>query len=159
MRRFISHKKNTINYNSAALTFQNIVVREITPVDEFYFDKSVSSDDGNECIHVTDPIRMLFNQERLNRIGTTAVENWIDSLKAKKNDPLAELRSKCSDADLKAVIKSRHIQQPCELMAYVDSCNSDIEKFNKHLQDYLTAQQQQQPESDIPVTEDKPVNN
>lgn len=142
MRRFLSHRDNKADYNYIGLSFQNIVVREQTPIDEFYFEKSFSSDDAHECIHVTDPIRMLFNQQRLSKIGSTAVDAWLDSLKQKSIDPLAEMRSKCSDADLKAIIKSRHIQQPCELMAYVEECNANMDSFNKQVQEYLQAQQQ-----------------
>lgn len=149
MRRFKRIKDNKIGFNSEIISFRNIVVREQTPVDEFYFERTVASVSGEEAIAFTDPIRMLFNQQRLSQIGSTAIDSWLDSLKKQLHDPLAEMRSKCSDADLKAIIKSRHIQQPCELMAYVDECNANMDSFNKQVQEYLQAQQQSEDQSDI----------
>lgn len=132
-RNFISHSENVIGFNSDGLTFQNIVVRDVSPVDEFYTEKTVSSDDGKECTAFVDPIRMLFNQQRLSRIGSTAIQSWLDSLARNKNDTLAQLRSKCSDDELISIIKNRNIQQPSELHAWLEMCNSDMDKFNSEL--------------------------
>lgn len=142
MRRFNVDTK--IGFNLDGLTFQNIVVREVTPVDEFYFEHTRSSDDGKDCVSFTDPIRMLFNQQRLNTLGTTAIQAWLDSLQQRKNDPLAELRAKCSDADLIAMIKSRHIQQPCEILAYAEECKNNMDMFNAEVKKLMEQRQQEE---------------
>lgn len=139
MRRYLNRNDNKIGFNFEGLSFQNIVVREVTPVDEFYFQRSISSDDSKECIAFTDPIRMLFNQQRLQQLGSTAAAAWLDSLKNFNQDPFAEIRSKCSDADLKSIIKSRHIQQPSELLAYADWCKNNIDMFNSEVQKLIEA--------------------
>lgn len=126
-------KDNKIGFSFVGLSLNNLVVRESAPVDEFYINKTVSSDDGNECVGFTDPIRMLFNQERLNRIGSTAVEAWLDSLVSHKKDPLKELRSQCSDKELKQLIKSRHIQQPCEIVAWAQMMEQNMEDFKSEV--------------------------
>lgn len=138
MRRFVYNK--TIGFTLDGVSFKNVVVREVTPVDEFYFQKTKSSDDGKECIAFTDPIRMLFNQQRLSSIGSTAIQAWLDSLKSKPSDPFAEMRTKCSDSDLIALIKSRHIQQPSELLAYAKECSNNMKMFTEEVQNLMKAQ-------------------
>lgn len=137
MRRIAISKK--IGFTLEGVSFNNVVVREQSPIDEFYFVKTKSSDDGKECISFTDPIRMLFNQQRLSSLGSTAVQAWLDSLAQCKNDSLAEIRSKCSDEDLISLIKSRHIQHPCEIMAYLEECNRNMETFNNEVQELVAA--------------------
>lgn len=133
MRRKLYRSANTIGFKYENLSFVNVIVREANPVDVFYFERTKSSDDGKTCIAFTDPIRMLFNQQRLNQLGSMAVDQWIDSMKNFKTDPLAELRAKCSDSDLKQLIKSRHIQQPSEIMAYAKYCQDNMSYFNQEV--------------------------
>lgn len=140
-RIYIKRIDNKIGFNMLGLSLQNIVVREANPVDSFYFEKTISSDDGKECVSYTDPIRMLFNQERIYKMGSMAVQQWLESLKNTKKDPLAELRSKLSDDDLCAMIKSRHIQQPSEIMAYVEQCKTNIDFFNSEVKKLMEAKQ------------------
>lgn len=133
MRRVLLRKNNKIGFSFANLSFTNVVVREKSLVDSFYFEKTISSDDNKECIAFTDPIRMIFNEQRLKSVGTGAVAAWVDSLKNFKVDPLAEIRSKCSDEELKQMIKSRLIQQPSDIMAWAKQCTDNLEQFNKEL--------------------------
>jgi len=139
MRRTCISK--TIGFTLEGVSFNNVVVREQSPIDEFYFEKTKSSDDGKECISFTDPIRMLFNQQRLNSLGSTAVQAWLDSLSQHKNDSLADIRAKCSDEDLISLIKSRHIQHPCEIMAYLDECNRNMETFSEEVKQLAASRQ------------------
>ena len=132
-RRFILRKNNKIGYNFEGLSHNNVILRSPELTDEFYTEKCCSSDDGEEAIAFTDPVRMLFAQERINNLGAGAIENWLQSLQNFKDDPLQELRKKCSDKDLISIIKSRHIQQPCEVMAWAQEAMSDMEKFTSEL--------------------------
>lgn len=145
-RRVLLRKDNKIGFQFENLSFKNVVVREASTMDMFYTEESVSADDNEKCIAFTDPIRMLFNQQRLNSIGTSAVNQWLDSLKNFKKDPLAEIRAKCSDDDLKAMIKSRNIQQPSEIMAWAQYCQENVDMFNKELQKVIEEQKKLNPE-------------
>lgn len=139
-----NRKNNKIGFSYESLSFQNVVVREASLVDEFYFEKTKSSDDNKDCIAFTDPIRMLFNQKRLSSIGAGAAQMWIDSLANYKNDPLAEIRAKCSDDELKQLIKSRNLQQPSEIIAWAQYCQSNLEDFQSQLSEAAKQLQQQQ---------------
>lgn len=142
MRRCVyKNNKKSFGFNYLGLSFNNIVVRNCTPIDSFYTECSQSSDDGSECIAYTDPIRMIFNQQRLSQLGQMGLDAWLDSLRNTKKDPLAELRKKCSDADLKEMIKSRHIQQPSEVMAWVQYCQSNMQTFESEVAKKVEARQ------------------
>lgn len=143
-RRNLLRKDNKVGYHAEGLSFLNVVVRESSPVDVFYTEKTISSDDSKECVAYVDPIKMLFNQERISSMGTMALQQWLDSLKNFKKDPLAELRAKCSDADLLAMIKSRHIQQPCEIMAWAQKCQSDMKTFESEVSKLVAEHQAQE---------------
>lgn len=127
-RRIKLRSTNKIGFTIEGFSFNNVIVREQTPVDTFYFEKTVCSDDNKECIAFVDPVQMMFNQERLsNELGVNQAQKWIDAMFISKQDPLKDLRSKLTDSDIKALIKSRHIQQPCDIVAYANQCVADSE--------------------------------
>lgn len=146
-RRLLLRINNKIGFNFDGLTFKNVVVREATPVDQFYFEKTIASDDNQKCIAFVDPIRMLFNQERLSRIGSTAFDAWLTSMFNSKKDPLKELRKNCKDEDLRELIKSRHIQQPSELMAYAQWCQDNMETFKSEVSKLVAEKQAKEAEA------------
>lgn len=150
MRRVLLRKSNKIGFSFENLSHKNVVVREASTMDMFCTEVSVSADDNKKCVAYTDPIRMLFNQQRLNSIGTSAVNQWLDSLKNFKKDPLAEIRAKCTDAELKAMIKSRNIQQPSEIMAWAEWCQENVDMFNKELQKVIEEQKKQAELNPVP---------
>ena len=124
--RILRRESNKIGFTLDGVSFKNIIVREQTPVDDFYTEKTVCKDDNKECIAFVDPVRMLFNQQRLvKELGHNQAQKWIDAMFNSKQDPLKELRSKLKDSDIKALIKSRHIQQPCDVVAYANQCVVD----------------------------------
>lgn len=142
-RKFISAAENAAKLEFChSCDSDNIIIREKSVVDEFYFETRLNSD-GTESVCVSDPIRVLFNQQRLDEIGATAVKAFLDGLQ-KKNDSLAELRSKCSDEDLMQMMKSRHLQSPSEILAWCRYMESNISKFNTEVQKLVAAEQQQQ---------------
>lgn len=139
-RRFVTRNEVPIMLDKSGISHNNVVYRLDDVTDEFYHEVVHTSDTGDKAYGITDPIRILFAQERINNLGYGAIEAWIDSLSKTTNDPLYELRQKCSDDDLKKIIKSRHIQQPCEVVAWARMCEADMQQFNSELQ----ALQQQQ---------------
>ena len=142
-RRFILRKDINHQLNSDGVSHNNVVYRTPDVVDEFYFEETICSDDSQKAIGVTDPIKMLFAQQRIIKQGNGMIEAWLDSLRSKPSDPLAELRAKCSDKELKALIKSRHIQQPCEIVAWAQQCECDIKEFSDSLKQLREQQVQE----------------
>ena len=104
--------------------------------------------DGSTAISYSDPIYLLFNQQRLEKNGSFAIQQWLQSLQSSSSSQLSQLRSKCTDEDLISMIKSRHIQSPSELKSWLDYCSSNIEQFNSE----LALLQEQQSQSTIEPT-------
>lgn len=146
-RKFITASENAkqnahFNHNVGV---EHVIQREPSVVDEFYFDKTFN-EDGTESYSVVDPIIVLFNQQRLNDLGSTAAKAFIDSF-AKQSDALSELRKKCSDDDLMSMMKSRHLQSPSEILMWCRYMHQNVETFNsevKKIVEAQTAQMQQQ---------------
>lgn len=76
----------------------------------------VSSDFG-DCEIVVSDIYDLFSQERLNNLGPDVVRDFI-SRNLPTSSSVSEAISKMSDDEIITSIRSRHIQQPSELLAW-----------------------------------------
>ena len=146
-RRFVDPEKNgsELEFNSVS-DLRNVVLREPSVVDEFYINK-MTNPDGSESVQHVDPIFVLFNQQRLESLGTSAAQYFLDSLQ-QPNDSLTELRKKCSDEDLLKLIKSKYLQSPAEILAWCRYMDANIEEFNKEVQTLIEAQKQEQEKVD-----------
>lgn len=139
MRRInISHNTNicvidTFYKDVSPTRFVNTNLRESSPVDEFYKDSFEFSDCDKPIKVFRDPIYELFNQERLNRLGSTSLEAWIKSMLLSKNNPLSELREKCSDTELLSIMKSRYCQTPSEVMNWAKYLNNNLHELEKEV--------------------------
>lgn len=123
-------KSNKVIWNLQN-TLSNTSLRQKSECDTFYHVELISADDNQKCVAVVDPILMLFNQERLAKLGADTVESWIKSMEQTANSALNNLRSKCKDEDLISLVKSRHLQQPSELHAWIDYMSSHMDKFKE----------------------------
>lgn len=154
-RRNITPQENTeqnIQFNST-VGMKQMILREPSIVDEFYFEKSKNLDDKEESVSVVDPIIILFNQQRLDNMGSSAAKAFIDSL-APKSNPLQELRKNCSDEDLSSMIKSRHLQSLAEILAWSRYMKNNIDEFNTEVQRLVEARQaEEQKKSETATTE------
>nr|CDL65741.1 unnamed protein product [uncultured bacterium] len=92
------------------------IFREKSPVENFYIQKHKSKY-GCESVSIVDDVYMLFNQQRLDRMTNAALADWL-SRTSRTDSQLASLRSRMSDVQLGAFIKSRYIQSRSELLAY-----------------------------------------
>ena len=119
-------------------TLKTTTLRECDICDEFYLEKTLNPD-NSESVSIHDPIYILFNQERLDRLGASGIQKFLDSLQP-KSDALAELRSQCSDQDLMTMMKSRHLQSPAEILAWCRYMESNIDTFNSEVQALVEAQ-------------------
>lgn len=136
-RRFVHTEENTAILDGN-IDLRHTELRELSVVDEFYAE-SMINDDGSESVSFSDPIYVLFNQQRLANMGATAAQSFLDSLMP-KSDALRELRSKCSDDDLMAMMKSRHLQSPAEILAWCRFMQSNVDKFNSEVKALVEAQ-------------------
>lgn len=142
-RRFVNPEENNA-FLDGTCDLRHTALRETSVVDEFYSEKMMN-DDGTESVSFSDPIYILFNQQRLNSLGSTAAQSFLDSLQP-KSDALAELRKKCSDEDLMQMVKSRHLQSPAEILAWCRYMEQNVDAFNKEVQSLVEAQAQQEKE-------------
>lgn len=139
-RHFLTPDENVEKnvHFDATCDLRHTVLRDASVVDEFY-KESIINTDGSESVSFMDPIYILFNQQRLNSLGTTAAQSFLDSLQP-QSDSLAELRKKCSDDDLMKMVKSRHLQSPSEILAWCRYMESNIDAFNEEVQSLIQAQ-------------------
>lgn len=126
-------------------------------VTSFYKEESVSSETGEAIVEYHDPIYMLFNQERLSKLGAGAVELWLNQMNQSRANPLAELRKECSDEDLVTMIKSRHLQSPSEILSWSRLMTSKLEEFKSEVAKLVAEKQvsENQPENNEPNVEPK----
>lgn len=102
-------------------------VMEHSPVESFYYQETLN-DDGTTSVSVVDDVYMLFNQQRLDRMTSASLNQWLEQ-SSKTDTQLASLRSRMTDEQLGSFIKSRYIQSRSELLAwsgYLESQFPDI---------------------------------
>lgn len=114
------------------------VLRTPSPVDEFIYEHGVDNN-GKDITFVQNDIYMLFNQERLQKLGIDMVNNWIQSLVPSPDSSLDKLRSNLSDDELLSLVKSRHIQAPSELLNYSKWLDQNADEFTKAVQEVQKA--------------------
>lgn len=102
-------------------------------VTQFYREDSVSVETGEPIQEHHDPVYLLFNQERLSKLGSGAVDLWLRQMADSKPNPLAELRKECSDEDLLTMVKSRHLQSPSEILAWTRLMSSKMDEFKSEV--------------------------
>lgn len=100
-----------------------------------------------EPIHGTTPVMkvqtdvyMLFNQQRLDKMTTEALINYLSNYTA-HDDGLAAIRNKLTDAQLSQFVKSRYIQSPSELKAWSSYLMSNYDQIVADLNDLIAQQQ------------------
>lgn len=154
MARYFRKNTKVQFYQFNSFGLERTYVRQPSLVDSFYFTEGVCPETGEKVFSFSHPLYMLFNQERLDRLGPSAVQQWLKSLYNASNSSLTELRSKCSDDDLLSMVKSRHIQHPCELERYIKSLNERAEFFNSEVARVVAeekAQQQQLKQNEVVI--------
>lgn len=93
------------------------VFREKTPVEKFYIQEHKNKYGTHDSVRIVDDVYMLFNQQRLDRMSAAALNQWLQNT-SETDSQLAALRSRMTDAQLGAFIKSRYIQSRSELLAW-----------------------------------------
>ncbi len=114
-------------------------------VSSFYKEESVSTETGEPLVVYHDPIYMLFNQQRLSKLGAGAIEMWFNQMNQSKANPLAELRKECSDEDLVSMIKSRHLQSPSEILSWSRLMTARIDEFKSEVAKLVASKEVEKP--------------
>lgn len=133
---------------------KNILTAEKSLVHEFQFEERVSQQDGTPMFQASDPIYLLFNQQRLNSIGAGAVQLWLQEMSSAASSPLAELRKQCSDDDLLTMVKSRHLQSPSEILAWAQYMTDNMSKFESEVAKLVAAKQADEPKSQTIIADE-----
>lgn len=109
-------------------------------VDDAYTETIINPKTGNDIQFYIDPIYMLFNEQRLNKLGVENAQLWLESLISQGNNSIKELRKQCSDEQLIKMIRSRHLQHPSEILAWCRYMESNIEEFNNEVKAAVEAE-------------------
>lgn len=100
------------------------IAPEIDPIETFRFEKVDCSAD-NVSYRIRSDVSMLLHAADLaKRVGVSTAQRFMDS-KRPRSSSLQEQLDKLnpSDDELLSMVKSRHLQQPSEILAWVDSIN------------------------------------
>ena len=120
-------------------------VRVKSPVEKFYCEELPSVYGSPACVYRND-IFMVLAQKRLDTMTLEQFRAYLNHNGV--SDPLNNLRSKVSDADLLKFVKSRYIQHPAELKAwsaYIESnLSGEVSKANQEIQSRKAASKPQQ---------------
>lgn len=139
--------------NNAMYGVEKMEVRQPSLVDEYYHQESVCPETGEKVIGYHHPLYMIFNQERLDRLGDGAVQMWLKSLENAGNSAYNKVKDKLSDDDMLKLVKSRHIQSPSELETWLSYLNERADVFNKEVARIVAeekqAQEQQQQQQQV----------
>lgn len=100
------------------------IAPEIDPIETFRFEKVECSSD-NVSYRIRSDVSMLLHAADLaKRVGVSTAQRFMDSKRPRSSslqEQLDELSP--SDDELLSMVKSRHLQQPSEILAWVDSIN------------------------------------
>lgn len=96
---------------------------QIDPVDSFRFEKVISI--NGDAYRVRSDVSMLLHAADLaKRVGSSSAQYFMDSRRPRSSS-IQEALDKLnpSDDELLSMVKSRHLQHPSEILAWVDSIN------------------------------------
>lgn len=99
------------------------IALQVDPIESFRFEKVVTSD--GESYRVRSDVSMLLHAADLaKRVGSSSAQYFMDSRRPRSSS-IQEALDKLnpSDDDLLSMVKSRHLQHPSEILAWVDSIN------------------------------------
>lgn len=96
---------------------------QVDPVDSFRFEK-VTSTDGDSYRVRSDVSMLLHVADLAKRVGSSSAQYFMDSRRPRSSS-IQEALDKLnpSDDELLSMVKSRHLQHPSEILAWVDSIN------------------------------------
>lgn len=99
------------------------IALQVDPIESFRFEKVVTSD--VESYRVRSDVSMLLHAADLaKRVGSSTAQYFLDSRRSKSSS-IQEALDKLnpSDDELLSMVKSRHLQHPSEILAWIESIN------------------------------------
>lgn len=130
----------------AVVLFQKSIVHDL-------YETKIELPDGEIAKSFGNDATLLLDQKRLNGLGADTIKAYLNSF-TPYNDSLAELRKKVSDTDLISCVKSRYIQSPSELSAWIGSLNETAQSIYEEIQS-KKAEESTPAESSQPVESSK----
>lgn len=99
------------------------IALQVDPIESFRFEKVVTSD--GDAYRVRSDVSMLLHAADLaKRVGSSAAQYFMDSRRPRSSSIQESLdKLNPSDDELLSMVKSRHLQHPSEILAWVDSIN------------------------------------
>lgn len=99
------------------------IALQVDPIESFRFEK-VTSTDGDAYRIRSDVSMLLHATDLAKRVGSSSAQYFIDSRRPRSSS-IQEALDKLnpSDDELLSMVKSRHLQHPSEILAWVDSIN------------------------------------
>lgn len=119
-------KKNTVR----PLTPKELVCFEPSPIACFNCTKNLCPDGTEEIIYQTD-VSALFNQQRLDRMSASKIDEYLSNI---TNWTKSGNTSKYTPEQLSMFVKSRYCQSPSELTAYAEYLETNYEQLSTKLQ-------------------------
>lgn len=107
------------------------VFRSPSLIEPYLIETHTCPDDGLPYSRRVCDVSFLLSYEKKKKFSPEMVNSLVDSLRATSPSSFDSLKSKLSDDQLMALVKSRHIQSPCEIIAwssYLDSLADDLLK-------------------------------
>lgn len=99
------------------------ICASIDPVESFRIERD--SDDPDACIRVRSDISMLLHAADIaKKIGPAGLQYLMNTKRTKTSSVQSRMDElNLSDDEILSTIKSRHLQHPSEILAWVDSIN------------------------------------
>ena len=99
------------------------IALQVDPIESFRFEK-VTSTDGDAYRIRSDVSMLLHAADLAKRVGSSAAQYFMDSRRPRSSS-IQEALDKLnpSDDELLSMVKSRHLQHPSEILAWVESIN------------------------------------
>lgn len=104
-----------------SVPINNVVLPTITPITTLLCDEFIQS--THKMRIITSDITYLFNQMRLDNIGTDNINKWLISLTPTQSQSITK---NMSDDDILSFVKSRHIQSASELLSWSEFLQRQI---------------------------------
>lgn len=127
----------------AVVLFQKSIVHNL-------YETSIELPDGQIAKNFCNDVTLLLDQKRLNGLGADTIKAYFEKL-TPLNDSLSELRKKVSDDDLISVIKSKYIQSPSELTAWISSLDENAQSVLESVQQLQQSQDPKQNDTETSV--------
>lgn len=143
----------TINYDVQVDERVAAVVPQI--IDEFC-QEDITPPDAKDykVTKIHSDIYLLFNQQRIEKtIGRDAYRQWVDNLFQRAGTPLP---ANASFDDIASTIKSRYIQTPSELKAWIDSLDARTQELVLNIKSDAEKKKMQDATIDAGTTADVP---